>query len=189
METKRNLRKYNKADCISFRSTKGNYGGLSNMAGGFPLNLENIKIYNAEALYQSLKYPNHPNIQEEIFAVKSPIFAKKISRKYSKFERKDWIQVRFKIMRYCIELKLEQNFIKFSEVLLSTKNKSIVEYTKTDKIWGAIDVGAYYEGTNALGRLLMELRGKLDCSKGYYHAALPDVPDLVVLNKDLKTIS
>lgn len=66
-------------------------------------------------------------------------------------------------MRWCLEIKLIQNFDKFSKLLLSTDNKIIVEFSKTDNIWGAIPTENknILEGKNVLGRLLMELRSKI----------------------------
>ena len=74
MESKNNTRKYHKSECIAFRSTKEEFGALSNMAGGFPIKIEEHWIKNSEVLYQALKYPNYPEIQKHIFHVKSPIF-------------------------------------------------------------------------------------------------------------------
>lgn len=186
MESKNNTRKYHKSECIAFRSTKEEFGALSNMAGGFPIKIEEHWIKNSEVLYQALKYPNYPEIQKHIFHVKSPIFAKRVSRKYREYERNDWLRVRFKIMKYCLELKLQNNFQRFSKVLLSTNDKPIVEYSKKDKVWGAVDSGEYYEGVNALGRLLMELREKIKDSDTEFVATPPDVEGLRILNIDLK---
>ena len=183
-----NMRSYKKEFCITFRSTKDYYGGLSNMAPGFPVTINDIFIKNVESLYQSLKYPHNPEIQEKILNTNSPIFAKKISRHYSNFERSDWIKVRYKIMRLCLEIKLKQNTDKFAHVLLSTNDLPIVEYTKDDKVWGAVDKGDHYEGVNALGRLLMELREKYKKDPMNYSIDIPDIPNVYLLNIDLKTI-
>ena len=66
-------------------------------------------------------------------------------------------------MKWCLEVKLVQNFDKFSNTLLSTDDKIIVEYSKNDDVWGAIlkDDKNTLVGKNALGRLLMELREKV----------------------------
>lgn len=188
MEDNKNIRQYLKYNCIVFRSTKGKYGSLSNMAGGFPIKIKDNWIYNSEALYQALKYPDFADIQKRIFRVKSPIVAKQISRKYSKYERNDWLNVRFKIMKLSLELKLLNNFDKFSSVLISTGDKPIVEFTKEDKIWGAIDIGEYYEGTNALGRLLMELRENIKIQRRNFKIILPQIEKLKIIDIDLKNL-
>lgn len=93
--------------------------------------------------------------------------AKKISRHYIQYSRQDWESVKFKIMKWCLEVKLIQNFDKFSNILLSTDDKAIVEYSKKDAIWGAVlkDDKTTLVGKNALGRLLMELREKVKSGK------------------------
>jgi ribA/ribD-fused uncharacterized protein len=179
------MRIYKKDSCITFRSTKSDFGGLSNMAPGFPINIKNNWIKTTEALYQALKYPNNPEIQKRIIFANSPIVAKRISRHYEDFERKDWIHVRYKIMRFCIEVKLKQNLNTFSKILLSTNDLPIVEYTKDDKVWGAIDKGGYYEGVNALGRLLMELREKYKSDPNNYFISIPNTPNLTFLDINL----
>ena len=56
-------RKYKKNECITFKSTKGHHGSLSNMAPNFPIYINNTRIRTAEALYQALRFPNNPEIQ------------------------------------------------------------------------------------------------------------------------------
>ncbi|MBD1383735.1 NADAR family protein [Mucilaginibacter rigui] len=180
------MRIYKKDSCITFRSTKSDFGGLSNMAPGYPIKINDNWVKTAEALYQALKYPYNPEIQKRIIFANSPIVAKRISRYYEKFERPDWLNVRYKIMKFCIEVKLKQNINTFSKVLLSTDNLAIVEYTNDDKVWGAIDKGEYYEGINALGRLLMELREKYRDAPNGYFISPPNIANVTFLGIDLK---
>src|SRR5690606_2522112 len=134
-------------------------GGLSNMAPGFSIFVNEINIPNSEALYQSCRFPLFPDIQEEIISQKSPMDSKKISRKYNQYTRQDWENVKFDIMRWCIHVKLIQNWESFSKVILSTNDKPIVEYSKKDKVWAAVPMqNGVLIGKNALGRLLMEVR-------------------------------
>jgi hypothetical protein len=177
------IRKYKKHECVTFKSTKGKNGALSNMAPGFPITIDGQIIRTAEALYQSLRFPNHPEIQKEIINYPSPISAKKYGRTHIEKSRPDWNNHRFKIMKFCIELKLYQNMENFSNVLLETHNLPLVEYTDKDKVWGATDEGDYYVGTNALGRLLMELREKL--KKGEFNLTIPAVNNLIFLGKPI----
>lgn len=151
---------YNINEVISFRKTKEAFGGLSNMASGYGLNVNGIIIPTAEHLYQACRFPNHPELQESIIHEASPMNAKLISRKNTALTREDWNKVRVKIMRWCLEIKLSQNWEKFSALLIETGDKAIVEFTKKDKMWGATLEGNTYTGINALGRLLMEVREK-----------------------------
>lgn len=171
------IREYNITDVVSFQKTKEKFGGLSNMAGGYSVNINDVIIPTVEHLYQACKFPLFPNIQEEIIAENSPITAKMISRKYNKFVRQDWDDIRIKVMRWVLNIKLSQNWEKFSELLLSTENRPIVELSYRDKIWGAVESGDKFIGVNALGRLLMELRDKY--AKHGYDSRCIDPPAIV----------
>lgn len=177
------IRRYKKNECITFKSTKGKYGGLSNMAPGFPLHIDGVIIKNSEALYQALRFPNSPEIQAKILSFPSPISAKKFGREHIEKSRTDWNQNRFKIMKFCLELKLYQNMDTFSKILLQTNELPIVEFTDIDKVWGATEEGEFYSGTNALGRLLMELRENL--RKNTFSLTIPDINDLRLLDKQI----
>jgi ribA/ribD-fused uncharacterized protein len=155
------VRKYKKNECVTFRSTKGKFGALSNMAPGYPILIYNISIKTSESLYQALRFPDYPEIQQEIVKFASPISAKEYSRQYLIKTRSDWDLQRFKIMRFCLQIKLFQNCEKFSRELLATNNLPIVEISNSDRVWGASKEGDYFIGTNALGRLLMELREQI----------------------------
>lgn len=152
------LRKYSKADVVSFAKTTARYGGLSNMAPKYPLFVNEVLIHSSESLYQACKFPLYPKIQKEIIEQRNPMKAKEISRKYEAYVRKDWDEVKFKVMEWCLEVKLIQNWDTFSNVLIETGDKAIVEYSTKDDIWGAEPVGDFLIGQNALGRLLMHVR-------------------------------
>lgn len=158
-----NLREYQIKDVITFAKTDGHFGAFSNMAPGFNLFINEINIQSSEILYQACRFPLFPDIQEKIIRSQNPMDAKKISRHFNQYSRQDWDIVKFKIMKWCLEVKLIQNFDKFSNILISTENKTIVEYSKNDAIWGATlkEDKTTLLGKNALGRLLMELREKV----------------------------
>jgi len=42
---------YHRDECVVFLKTKEQFGGLSNMAGGYSLFVNGIRILTAEALY------------------------------------------------------------------------------------------------------------------------------------------
>lgn len=153
------IRIYDRTDSIVFLKTKEAFGGLSNMAGGFPLCVNGIPIRTSEALYQACRFPHLPEVQRLIIEQRSPMTAKMKSRKHHQDSRTDWDWVRVKIMRWCLRVKLIQNWNAFSELLIETGDQSIVEQSRKDDFWGAkpIDTPTLV-GVNALGRLLMELR-------------------------------
>jgi ribA/ribD-fused uncharacterized protein len=184
------IRTYSRADCVVFRKTKEDYGGLSNMASGFPLQINGTKIWSSEALYQACRFPYRPDVQKIILAERSPMTAKMRSKPFrAEFTRPDWDQIKVKIMRWCLRVKLAQNWEKFSTLLLSTGQKPIVEDSAKDDFWGAkkTDDGLLV-GKNVLGRLLMELRQELTSPSTERLKTLPhpDIPDLMLLGKAIR---
>lgn len=159
LERRGGVRVYNAEESVVFRKTHESFGGLSNMAGGYHICINGNIIPSSEALYQACRYAYHPDVQKEIISQRSPMTAKMISRKYTKSTRVDWDEHRLKIMQWCIRAKLMCNYLRFSNLLLATGNKSIVEESTRDLFWAAIRRSdGLLEGCNVLGRLLMELR-------------------------------
>ena len=156
------MRTYRRAESAVFLKTKERYGGLSNMAGGFPLVVNDIPIRSSEALYQACRFPHIPDVQRLIIEQKSPMTAKMKGKPHRNNSRPDWDSVRVKIMRWCLQVKLAQNWDKFSELLLETGDMPIVEHSRRDDFWGAKPVDDHVlVGINVLGRLLMELRERV----------------------------
>ena len=152
-------RTYDREQCVTFLKTNTHFGALSNMAGGFPLSVSGIKIRTSEALYQACRFPHLPDVQRLIIEQRSPMTAKMKSKPYRKNSRQDWDQVRVKIMRWCLRVKLAQNWQTFSSLLLETGDRPIVEESRKDAFWGANPIDRRsLVGRNVLGRLLMELR-------------------------------
>lgn len=162
MQTSSQIRTYQRSDCVTFRKTKEVFGGLSNMAGGYPLKVNGVNILTSEALYQACRFPHLPDVQKLIIAQNSPMTAKMKSKPYRNQSRSDWDKVRVNVMRWCLRVKLVQNWDKFGQLLLDTGDKAIVEDSSKDDFWGAIPTDDHeLIGVNALGRLLMELRENL----------------------------
>jgi type I restriction enzyme S subunit len=153
------IRTYDRASSVVFLKTKEKWGGLSNMAGGYPLRVNGLRILTSEALYQVCRFPHKPEVQRLIIEQASPMAAKMKSKPFRKDSRPDWDQVRVRIMRWCLRVKLAQNWTKFGALLESTGDRPIVELSVKDDFWGAKPAGdATLVGRNVLGRLLMELR-------------------------------
>lgn len=158
-------RKYFRSDCIVFNKTKESFGGLSNMASGFPLEVGGLRIWSSEALYQACRFPHLPRIQELIIRQRSPMTAKMRSKPYRSQSRPDWETVRIKIMRWCLRVKLVQNWDSVSLLFKETGDRPIVEESRKDDFWGAKPASdETLNGRNVLGRLLMELREELRSS-------------------------
>ena len=155
-------RTYNRLECITFRKTTEKFGGLSNMAGGYLLNVNGVKILTSEALYQACRFPHLPEVQRLIIAERSPMTAKMKSKPYRDNSRVDWDIVRTKVMRWCLQVKLVQNWEKFSTLLLETGDLPIVEDSRKDDFWGAKpEDEEILTGANVLGRLLMQVREQI----------------------------
>lgn len=155
-------RVYDRETSVVFLKTKERFGGLSNMAAGFPLRVNGVRIKTSEALYQACRFPHMPEVQQLIIGENSPMTAKMRSKPYRRVSRHDWDFVRVKIMRWSLRVKLAQNWREFGRLLLSTGDRPIVEQSRKDDFWGAkaTDDGTLV-GMNVLGRLLMELREQL----------------------------
>ena len=163
----RKFKTYNPEESIVVLKTNEEFGGLSNMAPGFPLYINGINIRTSEALYQACRFPHMPDIQKMIINKNSPMTAKMCSKPYRKQSRFDWDHVREKIMYWSLQVKLIQNRRKFGDLLLRTGNKPIVEQSYKDDFWGTkVTENGMLAGKNTLGRLLMNLRESLKSDDG-----------------------
>ena len=162
MGTAAETRSYERQDSLVFCKTTEVFGGLSNMAPGFPLRVNGIDILTSEALYQACRFPHLPDVQGLIIAQKSPMTAKMKSKPYRSRSREDWNVIRVRIMRWSLRVKLALNWTKFRDLLLATSDRPIVEESRKDDFWGAkVRSDGVLVGANVLGRLLMELREDL----------------------------
>src|SRR5207302_1470417 len=126
------FRTYLRSDCAVFRRTHEQFGGLSNMAAGFGITINGARIRTSEALYQACRFPHRPKVQQLIIEQDSPMTAKMKSKPYRNDSRPDWNSVRVAVMKWCLRVKLAQNWNKFGELLLSTGQRPIVEDSRKD---------------------------------------------------------
>lgn len=80
--------------------------------------------------------------------------------------RGDWKhpgrEVRIQAMLWVLELKLYWNPFTFGKVLLETGEQPIVAVSNKDTFWGCLAMGSgRLRGSNVLGKLLMEVRGRI----------------------------
>jgi ribA/ribD-fused uncharacterized protein len=186
------MRRYICSDVVVVYKTKDAFGGLSNMASGYPLQVNGVRILTTEALYQACRFPHLPEVQSMILAEASPMTAKMRSKPYRAQTRPDWDEIRFKVMRWCLRVKLAQNFDEFGRLLLATREKQIVEQSRKDDYWGAklSADGETLVGQNVLGRLLMELRERL-LQEGAESLKVVEplpVPDFALLGRPIQTV-
>lgn len=178
-------------DYVAFRKTKEAFGGLSNMAAGYPLRVNDIDIRTSEALYQALRFPNRPDIQKKIVAQPSPMAAKMVGKPHRKdFNRPDWDAVRVVAMGWCLRVKLLQNWDKFWALLDSTGDRAIVEHSHRDAFWGAVSEGDALVGRNVLGTHLTALRDAVRGGTLTRADAVepPAIPDFKLYGEDIGTI-
>lgn len=171
-------KKYRRDESAIFLKTSERFGGLSNMAGGYPLTINGVKILTSEALYQACRFPDSSEVQKLIIGQKSPMTAKMKSKPFRKEKsRPDWDNVRVRIMYWCLRVKLAQHWEKFGELLLSTGNMSIVEESYRDQFWGAKPLDSdTLCGENVLGRLLTKLRENLKGPEAYKLRTVDPLP-------------
>jgi type I restriction enzyme S subunit len=119
--------------------------------------------------------------------------AKMRGKPFHKDSRPDWNVVRVNIMRWCLRVKLAQNWEKFSALLLGTGDLPIVEkkVRRTD-FWGAKQTeDGTLVGRNVLGRLLMELRQEITTGARNASTAVPplEIPMFFLLGEPIQPIS
>lgn len=186
-------RHYTPQEAAVFFKTKELHGGLSNMASGYVLHVGGIEVLSSEALYQLCRYPHFQAAQKEILKERSPMTAKMKSKKYRNQTRPDWLEVRVPIMKWCLRVKLVQNFDAFSEVLFATGTKPIVEKKiRREDFWGAkLQDDGSFRGRNVLGRLLMELRDKVYNGEITNNTIVPPPPieNLLILGRPIGPVS
>jgi ribA/ribD-fused uncharacterized protein len=156
--------RYARTECVTFWRSREQFGGLSNMAGGYPITLGQHTIRTSEHLYQALRFPDLPDLQLAILALPNPISAKRLAQRQNRLTRADWEDIRIDVMRWCLELKFACNRRRFGDLLLSTgKHTTIVEASPTDNFWGATPLpNGDLRGWNMLGRLLWRLRRRIE---------------------------
>jgi ribA/ribD-fused uncharacterized protein len=152
------------ANCAVFYKVDEEFGGLSNMAGSYPLRVAGAVVGSSKALYQACRFPRRPDWQQEIISQASPMAAKMKTRKERRRDqsRPDWGQIDVEVMRWVLRVKLAQHFDRLAPLLERTAGRAIVEKSRKDRTWGAVeDTDGRLHGRNQLGLLLMELRARL----------------------------
>jgi ribA/ribD-fused uncharacterized protein len=142
-------------DKIIFCKLKDPYGEFSNF---YPISISvDLKEYkSSEHYYQSKKYEG-TEWEDHIRSQDKPYEAAREGRRKDLPLREDWENVKLLVMRRALVAKFKK-LDHMKNLLLSTGNAEIVEYSKKDYFWGRNEDGAGY---NMLGKLLMELREEI----------------------------
>lgn len=138
-------------------SFRGEYYFLSNFYE-VPVTYEGMTFSSNEAAFQAMKSTS-PKVRME-FCQLNPSEAKHHGRMITL--RKDWEEVKLKIMTDLVRAKFEQHE-DLRQKLLATGDAYLEEgNTWGDRIWGTVN-GA---GANHLGQILMQIREEL---RAYEH--------------------
>lgn len=184
------VRTYRREQSVVFFRTKEAFGGLSNMASGYPLRVGDTDVHSSEALYQACRYSHLPDVQAEILRQSNAMNAKAVSKDWRQETRPDWVRVRVNVMRWCLRVKALQHEDTFLGLLMSTDTKPIVELSRRDDFWGALEVATgVLTGRNVLGRLLMEVRrDHMEGSLCMSELSPPDVEGLLLLGEPVPVV-
>ncbi len=140
---------------IKFYSTSDEYGEFSNFAR-YAIKLKGKKWPTSEHYFQAMKFENSKD-QDAVRKTKTPMEAARSGRDRKKKLRRDWESVKDNIMREAVLAKFTQHK-SLAELLASTGSAKLIEHTEKDDYWGD---GGDGSGKNMLGRILMEVRGKI----------------------------
>jgi ribA/ribD-fused uncharacterized protein len=151
-------RTYIKAEVSGFLYTRDPLGPLSNMHPDFPIEVAGLPCGSTEAYYQAMRYPHLPDFQAEILAQDTPMLAKRHAYTRIAEARPDWLQVNVPVMRHALRLRYAHHPTDMVDVMHLTAGKPIVEISRRDNFWGAIEDNGLLTGCNVLGRLHMEMR-------------------------------
>lgn len=142
-------------EVIKFYQVDHLYGYFSNFSK-HPIFLKNKIWMTSEHYYQAQKYENTPN-EEKIRRSSSPVKAARLGKKNLLLVRKDWDDVKDKVMFQVLYAKFTQH-PELNEKLLETYPSILIEHTRNDHYWGD---GGDGSGKNKLGLILMEVRNQL----------------------------
>lgn len=128
---------------------------LSNFSS-FAVEENNILYMTSEHLYHCKKFDDE-NIIQKIINAKSAHDAQKIAIGNVVNVVKGWKDIRVKVMKEILLLKLNQHpYVK--KKLIDTGDREIIENSWRDDFWGW---GENQDGQNILGKLWMEIRDEI----------------------------
>ena len=125
------------------------------------LTVNGLHFLTSEHLYQALRFPDFPEIQQVIIDAKTPKDTKCIRALHMAKTMLDWErrERRVDAMAYTLAVKVAHYPGKFLNAVepYTSRGQSIAEHSPWDSFWGGvIDEDGKYRGGNVLGKLLME---------------------------------
>jgi len=149
---------WDRGNASVFLKTNEKFGSLSNMCRGHGYKDGHVFWPSSEAQYQALKFPDHPEIQEQIRDESNAFLAKKVAWANKDKVRKDWDEVSVEAMAYVLTRKYDASPAFRADLAEAAANgKQIVEISNKSTFWGASQSGSGLRGQNVLGRLENQL--------------------------------
>ncbi|MGE5435903.1 MAG: NADAR family protein [Syntrophothermus sp.] len=153
---------------ITINKVKDEFGWLSCMSP-YPVEYERTRYRTCEALFQCLRFPNNPEVQNEILEQKSPIAAKMKARKYKSLLNRGakWDESNddIPLMYNCLKLKLFQHPDLQTKLIQTGEDLIVEDCTSHDResarFWGMVKKEDNWIGSNVLGLLWMQIRDEL----------------------------
>ena len=140
---------------MTIKEFKGKYRFLSNFSNS-PIKINNVEYKTVEHWFQSQK-SNNIDEQISIREANTPAEAKSLGRRCH--IRKDWQEIKLKIMEEGVRAKFTQN-PELKRLLIETGENELQEGNRWgDSFWG-IDLKKN-EGLNRLGKILMKIRTEI----------------------------
>lgn len=144
---------------LYFYTTGEAFGEFSNFARS-GVELDGQWWPTVEHYFQAQKFDDE-RYRQTIRTVSDPKRAATLGRSRDVPIRKDWEEVKVEVMRRAVGKKFTTHPA-LRDLLLSTVGRDLVENAPGDYFWGCGQDGS---GQNWLGRILQEVRAKLEASQ------------------------
>lgn len=149
---------------VCFYNQNHENGCFSNFSQ-HPFVIDGVHFKTSEhaLMYRKAELFGDADIAKQILVAKECKQAKSLGRKVKSFSEEEWSSKRLGIMIDILKHKAEQNE-DVKRALLATGEKTIVETTPRDKIWGSgcgaekVKMGKGFAGQNLLGVAWMRVR-------------------------------
>jgi DNA-directed RNA polymerase II subunit RPB2 len=169
-------------EVIKFYSKIPEYREFSNYHP-VDLMMDGLRYRSVEHYFQAMKFPDHPDYQEQIRQAKKPRDAKRMGKTEDYAIRPDWSTYRDTVMMRALREKFSDRHPELKTLLLDTGNAILQDASPRDNYWG---LGSRGTGQNKLGLMLMavrdELRGGLPAESNGNIAAPGLAFDLATMN-------
>lgn len=171
---------------------------LSNFSPRFGLKINGEVFRTTEHLFESMKFPDHPDVQRHIVNRPTPSGARLVSgintkeKPFKSRVRSDWSEIQEEVMEVCVRLKLVWNWIAFGNFLRETVGQEIryVTTDSKDSYWGVrkLDDGDF--GENRMGKILMKIRDELvsDSNENLRKVEIRPSLNLLILGQPVQSV-